>query len=438
MRKSAPSDPPAPGLDDEPGGNPTKTFWPSFAGVKAAIGTLAEEVETLGESAVEKTRQAGHAVGLAAAKAAKATRQAGRSALHAAVDATRPATASRAGQAALWKAGETAKPVIETSRKAVDTFNETVDPAAVGGAVAGMAAGEAVGAVIGGVLGSLAGPAGTVLGAEAGAFAGATIGAKMGYDVTHEVVHPDQADADKSFKERLADLPEALSRKAGENTGGKAGAAGGAAIGAVMAGPVGAMVGSAMGEAIAGELGEGGALGLYRKAKKFKAKKSAAEPSPAAVEAGNAQARLAQSARNVVGETGTEAALAALGGMVAGPAGERVGQRIGAVTALHMDWSLKGRAAPIDKPDEPEVPDRDGAKADSQNREAILMNEIELRGMTVNERLVTLGLITEFDRAAYARDRRALIAILVKARFTEEQARQTTGALLANPERYGF
>jgi len=66
------------------------------------------------------------------------------------------------------------------------------------------------------------------------------------------------------------------------------------------------------------------------------------------------------------------------------------------------------------------------------------MNEQDLKGMNVNERLLTLGLFAEWDIAAKARDGDALRALLRKARFTEQQANQTVEALLANPKRYGF
>lgn len=66
------------------------------------------------------------------------------------------------------------------------------------------------------------------------------------------------------------------------------------------------------------------------------------------------------------------------------------------------------------------------------------MKSTDLKGMTVNERLFELGLMDEFDQAAHARDRIALIATLIKAEFSEEQAQQTIGTLLASPERYGF
>lgn len=61
-----------------------------------------------------------------------------------------------------------------------------------------------------------------------------------------------------------------------------------------------------------------------------------------------------------------------------------------------------------------------------------------LAGMTVNERLFTLGLLPRFDAAARARDREALIAVLLRAHLTREQAGATADTLLAAPARYGF
>lgn len=66
------------------------------------------------------------------------------------------------------------------------------------------------------------------------------------------------------------------------------------------------------------------------------------------------------------------------------------------------------------------------------------MSVHDLRGMTVNERLFVLGLMAGFDQAARAKDRKVLIAILIKAEFSEDQAQQTVEMLLSNPERYGF
>jgi len=299
--------PPAPdasqGFSDRAAGG--KSFWRSLGGAREAIGKFGGTADRLWKATVENAHKATRSTGAAAVK----LRQ------------------------------ETAQPFLETGHKAMDTLKDTVDPAAVGGAVAGMSAGEVVGAAIGGVLGSLAGPAGALIGAEAGGFAGLSIGAKLGYDVTHEAFHPEDADADLSLKGRMEALPELLGRKAGDNAGGKAGVVGGAAIGGVLAGPAGAMVGAAVGEAIAGELGESGAFHLYRKAKQ----QVNGHPQVEA-DGGEAKEWLAESAKRAVGEAGTEAAIGALGSMVAGPLGERIGLRVGAITATHMDWSLHAKA----------------------------------------------------------------------------------------------
>jgi len=66
------------------------------------------------------------------------------------------------------------------------------------------------------------------------------------------------------------------------------------------------------------------------------------------------------------------------------------------------------------------------------------MNEQDLKGMNVNERLLAMGLFAEWDVAAKARDGDALRMLLRKVYFTEQQANQTVEALLANPKRYGF
>jgi hypothetical protein len=66
------------------------------------------------------------------------------------------------------------------------------------------------------------------------------------------------------------------------------------------------------------------------------------------------------------------------------------------------------------------------------------MNEQDLKGMNVNERLLAMGLFAEWDAAAKARDGEALRTLLRKVYFTEQQANQTVEALLANPKRYGF
>jgi len=66
------------------------------------------------------------------------------------------------------------------------------------------------------------------------------------------------------------------------------------------------------------------------------------------------------------------------------------------------------------------------------------MTESKYAGMTVNERLYFAGLIDDFDCAAKARDKKKLIAILMQTDLTEKQATETTEALLAHPEKYGY
>jgi hypothetical protein len=61
-----------------------------------------------------------------------------------------------------------------------------------------------------------------------------------------------------------------------------------------------------------------------------------------------------------------------------------------------------------------------------------------ISGMTVNERLSHLGLADAFASAARARNRPAMIEVLIKAQLKEAQAKETTDAVLAQPRRYGF
>jgi hypothetical protein len=66
------------------------------------------------------------------------------------------------------------------------------------------------------------------------------------------------------------------------------------------------------------------------------------------------------------------------------------------------------------------------------------MDQQSVEGMTVNERLAHFGLFEPFDTAARSRDLTALVQVLLRARFSQEQAKQTAVALLADPARYGF
>jgi hypothetical protein len=65
-------------------------------------------------------------------------------------------------------------------------------------------------------------------------------------------------------------------------------------------------------------------------------------------------------------------------------------------------------------------------------------SESELKGMTVNERLYSLGLIDQFDGAAKTRNRQRMIEVLLQCAFSQEQSEQTADAVLKNPATYGF
>ncbi len=62
----------------------------------------------------------------------------------------------------------------------------------------------------------------------------------------------------------------------------------------------------------------------------------------------------------------------------------------------------------------------------------------ELKGMTVNERLVHLGLMLAFDEAVRSRKPEVVVSVLRQAHFTLSQAQETTTAVLAKPKYYGY
>lgn len=65
-------------------------------------------------------------------------------------------------------------------------------------------------------------------------------------------------------------------------------------------------------------------------------------------------------------------------------------------------------------------------------------SETELKGMTVNERLFSLGLMDQFEGAAKVRNRQRMIEVLLQCAFSQDQSEQTTDAVLKNPAMYGF
>jgi hypothetical protein len=59
-------------------------------------------------------------------------------------------------------------------------------------------------------------------------------------------------------------------------------------------------------------------------------------------------------------------------------------------------------------------------------------------GMTVNERLVVSGQIAAWDAAVARRDRAGMIEVLMSIELSAKQAAETTDAVLADPQKYGF
>jgi hypothetical protein len=62
----------------------------------------------------------------------------------------------------------------------------------------------------------------------------------------------------------------------------------------------------------------------------------------------------------------------------------------------------------------------------------------EFGGMTVNERLVTAGLIGQFDAAIDAGDRHRAMDLLRQVAMSESSAAATVDAVLADPSRCGY
>ena len=62
-------------------------------------------------------------------------------------------------------------------------------------------------------------------------------------------------------------------------------------------------------------------------------------------------------------------------------------------------------------------------------------NSEDIRGMTVNERLMHFGLLTEFDAAVQTGQIDSVIAVLLRARFTRAQADFTASTVLAKLNR---
>lgn len=68
----------------------------------------------------------------------------------------------------------------------------------------------------------------------------------------------------------------------------------------------------------------------------------------------------------------------------------------------------------------------------------MIMIASDPKGMTVNERLFTLGLIEQFEAAVSKRDLEESVSVLIKAGLTTGQASETVLMIFENPEIYGF
>ena len=62
----------------------------------------------------------------------------------------------------------------------------------------------------------------------------------------------------------------------------------------------------------------------------------------------------------------------------------------------------------------------------------------QIAGMTVNERLLHFGLFEAFDSAVATREILAVVAVLQRAKLTDQEAHETASAILANPSYYGL
>lgn len=63
---------------------------------------------------------------------------------------------------------------------------------------------------------------------------------------------------------------------------------------------------------------------------------------------------------------------------------------------------------------------------------------LELKGMTVNERLHTCGLYEQWHIAVLSKDEAAMKAVLLKTFLTKDQVNETVKMVLRKPQLYGF
>ena len=242
-------------------------------------------------------------------------------------------------------------PAARRLSSAASKISGAVDLRSVGGAVAGLTAGEILGGIVGASAGmALGGPVGAVAGIQLGGLTGGSVGLKLGYDVTDDIVRPKKKmkRGKTTVQERLVGVARTVVKRSGDSAGSGAGALGGAVVGVAVGGPVGGAIGAYVGESLAGDFLE------HRSVETFD--RTVRAPAKSAGKKGRAGAKKKQkvglreaAARNVkwagaamrdaLLESGTEATLATVGALAAGPLGARIAGRAGLTAAKRVDWN---------------------------------------------------------------------------------------------------
>lgn len=191
----------------------------------------------------------------------------------------------------------------------------------VGGGLIGAAAGDLVGGVVGATAGAIVlGPPGAILGGQLGVFVGGVIGAQIGAETVHHVDRLTQLASIQPGELTPQKIAATLQKRAGEKIGETAGQAFGGVMGRVFLGPPGLIAGVIVGGAIGSQFGEETA--------------STPQAAPPLVPADSQHPLappnwLAQTTQRFISETAAATVGGALGRLVLGPAGQRVGIKLG-------------------------------------------------------------------------------------------------------------
>ncbi len=80
----------------------------------------------------------------------------------------------------------------------------------------------------------------------------------------------------------------------------------------------------------------------------------------------------------------------------------------------------------------------DSYKIDDKDFEWDIWFSESYKGMTVNERLWFFNLSDEFENCIKRKDENCAVGVLIRAKFTSEQAKETARSVLENPKYYGY